>query len=245
MDNFTKGLPKKYKKDSTYSYALGPFPTFELLRTHPEHARTVYVHSRFREADKLKALCDKTGVPFVCSDKALSRISTKEICYAAAVFSKYTSPLSAERSHIVLAQPGDMGNLGTIIRTALGFGLSDIAVLPPAADPFHPKTIRASMGAVFRVNLSQFDNIQVYLESYGENRAIFPFMLDGDLLLTPDSCPESRRYSLIFGNEATGLPDSYRLLGKTVCIPQTDLVDSLNLAVSVGIGAYLFSAKNK
>jgi TrmH family RNA methyltransferase len=58
------------------------------------------------------------------------------------------------------------------------------------------------------------------------------------------SLPDARfdaPYTLIFGNESRGLPESFRQVGVSVAIPQSDAVDSLNLAVAVGIGLYAAS----
>lgn len=237
-------LPKKYKHESPLSYALGPFPTFELLNCRPESARAVYYREDFTQRDKLISLCGGLGVPCCCSEKALLRISQKEICYAAGEFLKYSDALCPDRPHVALVHPGDMGNLGTIERTILGFGIRDLAIIGGGADRWHPKAVRASMGALFRLRVQEFESFQDYLAEFGEKRDIFPFMLDGGTVLTPASCPESRRYTLVFGNEATGLPPEYQSYGQSLFIAQTGEVDSLNLAIAVSIGTYLFTDKN-
>lgn len=238
-------LPKKYRRDGDTSYTLGPFPTFELLRFRGDKVQAVYCREDFREKEKLFALCGEKGVPCRCWDKALDRISQKEICYAGGVFEKYPGRLSANRPHVVLVNPSDMGNLGTIQRTMLGFGIKDLAIVGNGcADLWNPKAIRASMGAVFRLEAEQFPDFPAYLRAYGENRDIFPFMLDGGTVLTPETCPKSSRYALVFGNEASGLPPEFQEYGKSLFISQTDQVDSLNLAVSVAIGTFLFTGKN-
>ena len=48
-------------------------------------------------------------------------------------------------------------------------------------------------------------------------------------------------FSLVFGNEQTGLPPDFAKLGQSVLIPQSDEIDSLNLAVAVSVGAYVFT----
>ena len=238
-------LPRKYKKEFEHSYALGPFPTFELLRHRPELARAVYVSPDFREQEKLAALCEEVGVPCLEWPKALERISQKEVLYAAGEFAKAEGSLRGERPHVALVNPSDMGNLGTIQRTMLGFGLRDLAIIgESAADCWHPKAVRASMGAVFQLEVEHFPDFSAYLAAYGEGREIFPFMLDGGTVLTPESCPCCRRYTLVFGNEATGLPGEFQHYGKSLFIDQTDAVDSLNLAVSVAIGSFLFTQRN-
>ena len=54
-----------------------------------------------------------------------------------------------DANHVVLVNPGDMGNMGTIIRTMLGFNYSNLAIIKPGVDVFDPRVIRASMGALF------------------------------------------------------------------------------------------------
>lgn len=235
-------LPKKYKKEFEHSYTLGPFPTFELLQSRPQAARAVYYSDAFREKEKLTALCAEQGVPCYCSQKALERISQKEVCYAAGEFQKYPGQLRADRPHVALVEPADMGNLGTIERTLLGFGIKDLAIIGAnAADHWNPKAVRASMGALFRLEIECFESFQSYLAAYGTGRDIFPFMLDGGTVLEPGCVPKTELYTLVFGNEASGLPPEFQTYGKSLFIRQSDEVDSLNLAVSVAVGAFLFT----
>ena len=139
---------KPYKKDFVYSYTGSTYSTVELLKTKPEIIETVYIHSLFTDNCGLTDLCYTKKIPVVYSDKAFNLINQKENSYVIGIFHKYENRLSANEPHIVLVNPSDMGNLGTIIRTAAGFNIKNIAVIQPAADIFNPKTIRASMGAL-------------------------------------------------------------------------------------------------
>lgn len=62
----------------------------------------------------------------------------------------------------MLHHPSDSGNLGTILRTALGFGLKNIAIIRPAVDSDDPRVVRASMGAAFSLNIRHFDSFEQY-----------------------------------------------------------------------------------
>ena len=53
-----------------------------------------------------------------------------------------------------------MGNLGTIIRTIAGLGINDLAIIEPAADIWNPKTLRATMGALFHARHECFPNFE-------------------------------------------------------------------------------------
>ena len=102
----------------------------------------------------------------------------------------------------------DEGNLGTIQRTLLGLGLKDIAVIRPAADVFEPHVVRAAMGAVFSLRVKQYDSFEEYRREYPDH-ALYPFMLDGSMLLEDAVRQRKALYALVFGNEGSGLPPEF------------------------------------
>ncbi len=161
------------------------------------------------------------------------------------MFEKFRDDLDPERPQVLLHQPGDCGNLGTILRTALGLGVEDVALVGPCADPFDPRTVRASMGSLFRLRLRVYDSFEAYAAEQGP-RECYPFMLDASVPLAEVLAkPVSRRRTLIFGNEGRGLPAEFARVGQPVRIPSNDKVDSLNLAIAAGIGIYAFLDKEQ
>ena len=241
---------KPYKKDFEYSYALGAFPTFELLNKKPEAAIKVLVSSTFTESDKLRKVCEEKNIPVEVADRQISRLSDKENVFVIGVFRKFDSVLSPDKPHLCLVNPSNMGNLGTILRTCLAMDIKDIAIISPGADIFNPKVVRASMGAVFSLRVHYFESFSAYREEYPsekpegtllpERRYVYSFMLTGTEQLTVSRVPKPDIYTLVFGNEATGLPEEYADYGEGILIPQSPEVDSLNLTIAVGIGTYLF-----
>lgn len=233
---------KKYRKKASYSYSFGSFPTFELLQNRPETAEMVILHSDANAEirNKLKQECTKAGIKIISDDRQAEKLRDKENCMVIGVFRKYHCRLFHNADHVVLVNPGDMGNLGTIIRSCAGFGITNLAIIEPAADIFHPRVVRASMGAIFKMNFTCFPSFSQYYEEYGSERENYPFMLNGEYPLGTFVHPGSRPYSLIFGNEACGLDASYLNVGKSVVIPHTRSIDSLNLSVAAGIGLYAF-----
>lgn len=229
---------KSYRKGFGHSYSFGVFATVELLENRPEQVVRVLGHSRGAGnagVAKIRALCGEHGIPFEIADSTVERLASRGDTYAVGVFRKYTTPLAPAASHLVLVTPGDMGNLGTIIRTMLGFGVNDLAIIPPAADIYDPRVVRASMGALFRIRFSTFDTFDAYRAAFG-GHALYPFMTDGvtslhDAWFTPP-------FSLIFGSEGAGLPAAFRSVGTSVTIPHLAAIDSLNLSVAVGIALY-------
>ena len=232
-----------YHQDLDYSYAPGIFPSMECLLHRPERVRRLLVHSAAagREGvEKLTALARERRIRIEEADRALSRISGKENCYAAAVFEKFQDDLQPGVNHVVLHHPSDSGNVGTILRTALGFGIEEIGLIRPCVDVFDPKTVRASMGSLFSLRVRTFDSFEDYQTVYGK-RSFFPFMLDASVPLeqavrTVTDGP----WTLLFGNEGTGLPPEFAGMGQPVRIPSNEKIDSLKLAVAAGIGIYAF-----
>ena len=229
---------KRYRKDDPVSYALGITLTFELLRFKPQQVNRVYIHSSLKPGetfDKLQKLCREAQVEMIQADKIFNVLSQKENCYVIGEFRKWEEPLEADASHIVLVNPSNAGNMGTIMRSALGFGMNHMAIIRPAVDAFDPKVVRASMGAIFSTDLRYFDSFEEYLEGYGE-RELYPFMLQAKKTLHEVS--PSGHFSLIFGNEATGLPREFLGVGTSVIIPHSHAIDSLNLPIAASIAMY-------
>ena len=65
-------------------------------------------------------------------------------------------------------------------------------------------------------------------------------MLDGAISLNEAAARAEKPFTLVFGNEASGLPAEFATYGQSVMIPQSDEIDSLNLAVAVSVGSYVF-----
>ena len=233
-----------YKAELDYSYAPGAFPAMECLLHRPDRVRRVLLHSKAEGAEasaKLIRLAKELHVRVEVADKALARLSGKENCFAAAVFGKFSDDLQPGKPHVVLHHPSDSGNVGTILRTALGFGVEDIALIRPCVDVFDPRTVRASMGSLFSLRVRVYDDFSDYQTEH-PSRALYPFMLDGSRSLPEVLAGEvPANWTLVFGNEGSGLPTEFAGMGQPVRIPSNDRIDSLNLSVAAAIGIYGFT----
>ncbi len=235
-----------YKSDLDYGYAPGVFPALECLLHRPDCARRVLLHSKAEGTEgaiKLAELAQQLHIRVEIADKALARISGKENCFAAAVFGKFDDALEQQRPHVVLHHPSDCGNVGTILRTALGFGVEDVALIRPCVDVFDPRVVRASMGSLFSLRVRTYERFEDY-EAEHPGRMLYPFMLDGSRSL-PDVLAEDipQKWTLVFGNEGSGLPAEFAQMGQPVRIPSNEKIDSLNLSIAAAIGIYGFTQK--
>lgn len=229
---------QRYKHDSDTSYALGMALTIDLVQSKRDDVQAVFVSSKITDSSELRQLttmCQKSGIPIEHNDKAFNILSPKGNIFVIGAFRKFSSSL-ATGNHVVLVNPQDAGNLGTIIRTAVGLNIPNIAIIRPAVDIFDPKVIRSSMGAVFRTNFQYFNDFNDYKKAFS-NQNLYSFMLKASTPINEVSFDDP--YSLIFGNEASGLSDSFAEWSKTVIIPQTTLVDSFSLPIAVSIAMFV------
>lgn len=135
---------------------------------------------------------------------------------------------------IYLQEVQDPGNLGTILRTLAWFGGFRVLLSPGSVDPFNPKVVRASMGAVFHVPIETEVSWHTLAERYDRIA-----MLDTEGACTRD--PDFADYDCyLFGNEARGLPEELRntFEGSRFSIVGVGAIESLNLATAVNICAY-------
>jgi len=138
---------------------------------------------------------------------------------------------------LVLEDISDPGNLGTIIRMADWFGIRHIACSHGSVDCFNPKVVQATMGGIFRVNISYTD-INQFIELAKENRIpVYGTLLNGENIYKEQL---SNKAILVMGNESKGLsPDIERLIDNKLFIPNYlesgYKSESLNLSTATAI----------
>ena len=193
-----------YKSDNIYTYGLGATVAMEYLLKRRDAVKAVILHPGFRSVEtieKIKTICGN-DIPISTEEKPFNILSKKDNCFVIAVIEKKKVELK-DGNHMVLVNPSNCGNMGTIVRSCLGFGVEDLAIVgKTSADPFDPKTIRASMGACASVRIEVFDDFSDYQKRFPDNN-LYPFMLDGSTKLQETTI--NKPFSLIMGNEATGL----------------------------------------
>jgi len=139
---------------------------------------------------------------------------------------------------VVLDQITDPGNLGTITRSAEAAGADAIVVTPGSVDPYNPKVVRASAGALFHVpvvtgSIDQVAAAGVHLlgtSSHGIPGRTVVAHTDADL---------TGRIALVMGNEAAGLPDDWNdtvgPIRSWITIPHQGRSESLNVAMATTV----------
>jgi len=141
---------------------------------------------------------------------------------------------TSQEKTIYLYEVQDPGNLGTILRTLAWFGGFRCVLSPNSVDPYNPKVVRASMGAIFHLPIE----LDVSID---ELKTRFDHFACLDIEGAPLSSEGfTREQCFIFGNEARGVPhdELARLDVTAYSIPGAGVLESLNLATAVNMCAY-------
>ena len=131
----------------------------------------------------------------------------------------------------------DPGNMGTIIRTAEGAGVTGILVSYDSVDIYSPKVVRSTMGSIFRKKIVITYDLKGDIEKMKQaGITIFGLHLDGRSIYDEDLTVAS---AFLIGNEGAGLTDEIsKKSDKLLRIPMLGKVESLNAAASATIVSY-------
>ena len=199
---------------------------FEALSVKPDCKLTVVSDEVYE-----KISFEKSPEGIFCISKPLDKFHNIYIIYRREDFSN--------GSFLLLDGIRDPGNLGTILRTASAFGCSTVIMSSDCADVYNSKTIRASMGAVFRQKTVRVsDMISTVKELIDGGKKVYAAALDRssyslfDIKVDDNTC-------FIVGNEGNGIrADVISAASGTVIIPMEENTESLNAAAASTILLY-------
>ena len=138
------------------------------------------------------------------------------------------------RHYLVLDGVQDPGNVGTILRTADAFACDGVFLTGACADLYNPKTVRATMGAIFRCRVwcCGAEELAALLRKSG--LALWGAALRGDTISLPEAKLE--RAAVAIGSEGRGLSEQLlALCDHTVKIPMSPRCESLNAATAASV----------
>ncbi|RKI40536.1 RNA methyltransferase [bacterium D16-51] len=143
-----------------------------------------------------------------------------------------------KKSILLLDNLRDPGNLGTIMRTAEGAGMSGVILSRESVDLFNPKVVRSTMGAIFRVPFYYAEDLAETIETLKQNQIpVYGAMMQGSIVY---DAPDYRKGAgIVIGSEAGGISEAAAAhLTQAVCIPMEGSLESLNAAVSAAVLMY-------
>lgn len=138
---------------------------------------------------------------------------------------------------LILDNIQDPGNMGTILRTVDSLNIKQIIISKDTTDIYSPKVVRATMGAIFRVNVIEVDSIVKLIKDMKKHKInVYATDLRTDQNMYDIDYKKS---AIIIGNEANGINEEIlKAVDKKIRIPMVGKTESLNAAVATGIILY-------
>lgn len=242
-DNPNIKLYKKLVSGKKYRRETGMFP-LEGIRLIADALREkAELHSVFVTESCLKKMgeeASRIGEAFLISEEIAAHMADTDNSQGIFAVCRNAERLSAADivkgggRYILLHRLQDPGNLGTIIRTADAVGLDGV-FLAECCELYNPKTVRATMGSLFRVNISETAIDEVFPLFERQGVPTFAAVVDGDAVSLTE-CDFSRGGAVLIGNEGSGLPEEVSgLCGTRMSIMMKGSINSLNAAMAAGI----------
>jgi len=217
-----------------------------------EKLKAVYVAESFENNKEnltilsaLKEKCDKAKAIYeVVADnvfKSVSDTQTPQGIMAVVTMPEYSMEqlLNGEKTHLLLLESiQDPGNLGTMVRTGEGAGVTGIIMNKTTVDLFNPKTIRSTMGSIYRVPFYVAQDLKGTIQDL-KKRGISVYAAHLKGTLSYDEPDYKKPTAFMIGNEGNGLSDEIADCADTyIKIPMQGQVESLNAAISATLLMY-------
>ncbi|GAB4298875.1 MAG: RNA methyltransferase [Ignavibacteriaceae bacterium] len=233
-------LQKKYRKQENKFLIEGKKLVEESLKSNYETELIVFTREFFSEHSEFINRISKASIRLE-QIRAIEfqRFSDTRTPQGIAAVLKMKQPADPDKLKLknefalYLEDISDPGNLGTILRTADWFGITDIILSPDSAEIYNPKVLRSSMGSVFHLNL--FTDFPV--------NKLIKFTKEGYNVLCADKegipvfgLTDFRKKIICFGNEAKGISDQLQKISSgKITIPGKGKAESLNVAAAAAV----------
>ena len=205
-----------------------------------ERVEKVYVSETFYHKKKQELNWEEVPLE-ILSDSVFKHVSDTQtpqgvMCIVKQKNQDLDSLLDIENPHfMVLDNLQDPGNMGTIIRTAEGAGVDAVFMSRDCVDIYNPKTIRSTMGSIYRMPFIYIEEIVPLLEEF-RKKGIKSYAAHLDGKNSYDQEDYCKGTAILIGNEGNGLRDEVAEKADIwVRIPMEGQVESLNAAIAASV----------
>lgn len=231
---------KKYRDQRGLFYLEGVRLVEEGLAT--PYVETIFFTSRLtdtpRGTELIRKASEKRIPSFSCTEPVFGELTdTVQTQGVVAVAKKPTWPRFCAGVMLIADCIQDPGNMGTLLRTAVGAGCRGLFVVDGSVDLYNPKVLRSSMGAIFHVPHWVLDRSEV-LELIEEQKStlVIADLVDSQVHW---DVKYPHNMAVVIGNEARGVHQDFRdAADLRVQIPLMGSVESLNAPVAAGVLLY-------
>ncbi len=170
----------------------------------------------------------------------ISNLKTPSKCLGVV---KKLVPIDYQNRLLILDNIQDPGNLGTIIRSAVAFNIDTIVLGNTCVDLYNDKTIRASEGMLFKINILRKDLSNFLEEIKNNNYTLYGTEVTGGKVL--NTVTFSQKCAIVIGSEGKGIsPEIKKLITQNIYIPMSYQTESLNASVAAAIIMYEMSKRD-
>ena len=237
------GRERKYRRSTAEMLCEGEKMLEEALRSGVQLG-VLLVRERAKDSlpDGLLDRAAQAGAALYCAPDTLFELASEVETPQNVIFSckqPYWTADALDGKAQVLLLDGlqDPGNLGTILRTAEAFALGAVVLCEGCADPFSPKVVRSTMGAVFRLPCVRLPLAEAVERLRAQGLAVYATALHADSV--PLGTVPLDRAAVIIGSEGCGVtPQAIALSDRRVIIPMHGRAESLNAGVAAAIVIY-------
>lgn len=215
----------------------------------PEKLKEVYLtEALYQKEQKLvdKILGQANIRPEILAEHVFAHVSdTKTPQGILCVVEQMQNEEQEGKSALLLVLDGlqDPGNMGTIIRTAEGAGVTGIIMGKDCVDVYNPKVIRSTMGSIYRVPFTYTENLEETIRDMKE-RGVHTYAAHLDGQMSYEEADYTEPCAFFIGNEGNGLrPEVAELADTYIRIPMEGQVESLNAAIAATV--LMFEARRQ
>jgi RNA methyltransferase, TrmH family len=227
---------KPFREQNGLFIAEGEKLVYELSKSEFTTELVVLRDSPSQEVLEIAEHYSEQGVPVYTAQKHLfdQLTDTKSPQSILAVVTMQTLEPDYTKPFIALDGVSDPGNVGTIIRTASWFGFDQILIGRDSADCYNPKTVRSTMGSIFRTAIHYAPDLVGYLEENYSGFEIIGASIHSDKTLVKSK--PKKKFGIVLGSESKGItPEVTNMLTDSFKIDGLGSDESLNVAVAAGI----------
>jgi TrmH family RNA methyltransferase len=222
---------KKYRDEQGLFVAEGPRLVAELIKSKNVIISRLYgLDTWIKDNESLFGQVEVTAISEIELER-ISQLQTPNKVIAVVKKIDAKDLIIEGRISLVLDAVRDPGNLGTIIRIADWFNVTQVICSNDCADNYNPKVVQATMGSIARVTVLYHDLVSLLQAQ--TNTRIYATMLEGKDVTRMSSIKEGL---IIIGNESTGIsPGLLACANEKITVPRKGAAESLNAAVATGI----------
>ena len=215
--------------------------------------KVFYTEKCFKKFENIVSEIIKlTQSNFLVSENIINTISDTDTPQGIVCVCRQTKKVAGEidltecDNIILLENIQNPSNLGSILRTCDAMNVTSVAVSSGSCDVYNPKTLRGSMGAVFRLNIVFFDNTAEFIKSLQKsNFKTYAAVPDADALIL-GNINFTGKTAIALGNEGNGLSaDAVNACDQKITIPMNRNSESLNVSVAAGIAVWEMTNRGK